>query len=119
MPHFGLLGPSWLRHSTMRNFWDTDQRELRPIMERLDVPTLVLHGRNDAGRVRGPKSRAIIPDARLVITDDNHFLPILSPGETADRLAWFLARHDTPAGRRWPGRPTWPRPRAAGGGAVH
>lgn len=98
VPHFGLLGPSWLRHSTMRNFWDTDQRELRPIMERLDVPTLVLHGRNDVlAGVRGAEeAAAIIPDARLVITDDNHFLPIMSPGETADRLAWFLARHDTP-----------------------
>ncbi|MEC9372791.1 MAG: alpha/beta fold hydrolase, partial [Planctomycetota bacterium] len=47
VPHFGALGPRELRHAFIRNFWDTDQRPVREIMERIETPTLILHGRRD------------------------------------------------------------------------
>lgn len=34
-------------YSYARNFYDSDQRPLRAVLQRLDVPVLILHGRRD------------------------------------------------------------------------
>lgn len=47
VPHFGLFGPRSSRHAFIRNFWDTDQRPLRGVLESLEAPLLILHGRRD------------------------------------------------------------------------
>jgi pimeloyl-ACP methyl ester carboxylesterase len=98
IPHFGLIGERKLRHAFMRSFLDTDQRPVRGIMERLRVPTMVLHGRDD---VLVPFSGAVehhqlIKTSRLVVLDANHFLPFLQTEETAEHLVDFFARHDLP-----------------------
>lgn len=98
VPHFGIIGERKLRHAFVRSFLDTDQRPVRAIMERLRVPTMVLHGRDDvlvpfAGAV---EHHQLIRTSRLVVMDANHFLPFLQPDETAEHLAAFFARHDVP-----------------------
>lgn len=47
VPHFGLLGNRSFRHGFLRNFWDTDQRPYRAILERFDKPMLIIHGERD------------------------------------------------------------------------
>ncbi len=98
VPHFGLLGPRWLRHSTIRNFWDTDMREFEPIMARLRTPTLILHGRDDflVHSWAAELHHDLIPTSSLVMLDAGHFLPFLQEQETAAQLAWFFDRHDAP-----------------------
>jgi pimeloyl-ACP methyl ester carboxylesterase len=104
LPHFGLLGPRSFWHGWFRNFLDTDQRPLRRILEQTRVPLLVVHGRYDVlAGVRGAEEAAeISPASRLVITGDNHFLPIAQQREMDALLGGFFARHDAP------GRPPLP-----------
>lgn len=97
-PHFGLLGPMGERCAFLRFFDDTDQRDLGPLMERIDTPTMVIHGRHD---FLIPDRAAIdhhrrMPTARLVMLDAMHFIPFLHPGLAAQYLNPFFARHDTP-----------------------
>jgi len=98
IPHFGLLGPRWLRHSTMRNFWDTDMRLLEPIMRSIETPTLVLHGREDflVHAWAAELHHQLIPGSSLVMLDAGHFLPFLQEGEVAWHLDRFFDRHDEP-----------------------
>lgn len=98
VPHFGLIGERKLRHAFVRSFLDTDQRPVRGIMERLRVPTMVLHGRDDvlvpfAGAV---EHHRLIKTSRLVVMDANHFMPFLQTEETTEHLTEFFSRHDRP-----------------------
>ncbi len=98
VPHFGAL--DWTRavQASMRGFWDSDQRPLRAIMERLTVPTMILHGRHDfLVRARTAEHHhTVIGSSRLVMLDASHFLPFLQAEETSRHLGVFLARHDQP-----------------------
>ncbi|MFI4860657.1 MAG: alpha/beta fold hydrolase [Phycisphaerales bacterium JB063] len=47
VPHFGALGDRSFRNGFLRNFWDTDQRPNRAILERFDKPMLIVHGESD------------------------------------------------------------------------
>ncbi|MGP1309855.1 MAG: alpha/beta fold hydrolase, partial [Phycisphaerales bacterium] len=109
IPHFGLLGPLSSRHAFIRNFWDTDFRPMRAVLERLETPTLILHGREDflTPAWGAEFHRSLVPHSRLVMTEHGHFLPMGEPfGQaeiTADYLAPFLARHDAPGAAPIPG----------------
>ncbi len=98
VPHFGLLGPRSFRHAFIRNFWDTDQRPIREIMESLETPTLILHGRHDplVSDWAAERHHELIPTSRLVMTPDSHFLPIMQPEQTAGFILDFVQRHDEP-----------------------
>ncbi len=98
VPHFGLLGSRSARHSFIRNFWDTDQRPLRSIMERVRVPTMILHGRDDmlVPAWSAELCHQLIPTSRLVMLDANHFLPLAQTEQSADFLTEHFARHDKP-----------------------
>ncbi|MEZ6234056.1 MAG: alpha/beta hydrolase, partial [Phycisphaerales bacterium] len=98
VPHFGVLPERWFRHSSMRNFLDTDMRPLRRILTESRVPLLVLHGRYDVlAGVRGAEEAAALSArSRLVVNGANHFLPIAQAQEMEGRLARLFARHDSP-----------------------
>ncbi len=103
VPHFGLLGERSFRHAFIRNFWDTDQRPLRGVMEGLETPTLILQGREDflLSAWTAEESHRVIEPSRLVMYDAGHFLPTGSeidgrPGYevVAEEIAAFAGRHD-------------------------
>lgn len=103
VPHFGLLGPRQTRHALSRNFLDSDQRPLEDIMRALDLPVLVMHGRDDflIADWAAEKHHDIIPTSTLVMLDASHFLPFFQPEETAEYLTWFyeaIARGPPPCG---------------------
>lgn len=79
VPHFGALDGSFLSYEYARNFYDTDQRRLRPILESYAGPMLVLHGEADfLVPIAAAREHArIVPQARLVEfpAPDGHFLP--------------------------------------------
>lgn len=79
LPHFGALDDSFLSYEYARNFQDTDQRRLRPILESYPGPMLILHGEDDfLVPVAAAREHArIVPQARLVVfpSPDGHFLP--------------------------------------------
>ncbi len=103
VPRFGALD-GFLRagRAFALNFWHSDQRPLRALMQRLPTPTLILHGREDflAPWWAAEISHQLIAPSRLVLFDAGHFLPIAPPFGQADAVAGelegFLARHDEP-----------------------
>lgn len=98
VPHFGVLGPPHERRAFLWNFTDTDQRELTAIMPTITTPTLILHGRDDflTPDWAAEKHYELISTSSLVMTEHDHFMPFLEPEETAEHIAEFVARYDTP-----------------------
>jgi pimeloyl-ACP methyl ester carboxylesterase/membrane protein DedA with SNARE-associated domain len=105
LPHFNVIGDRAVRHAFIRDFWDTDQRPLRGLMQRLQTPTLVLHGRDDpliAAWV-AEEHHELIEPSRLVMLDASHFFPLGNSmddeaafTDAADVIAGFALRHDQP-----------------------
>jgi pimeloyl-ACP methyl ester carboxylesterase/membrane protein DedA with SNARE-associated domain len=104
VPDFGLFGPRRFWYSFLRNFWDTDQRTLTPIMESLKTPTLILHGRHDflVPAWGAELHHELIGPSSLVMFDASHFLAFLvtdkqnQPQMVVDHLLPFLDRHNPP-----------------------
>ncbi len=78
LPHFGLLGPRHFRHAFIRNFMDSDQRGLDPLMRRLETPTLIIHGRRDflVPDWCAERTHELVRASRLVMLDSSHFFPM-------------------------------------------
>jgi len=98
VPHFGMFGSFRSRTDWLKNFDDSDQREMTAILPTLRTPTLVLHGRDDflVPAWGAEQHHRLIPTSSLVMLDASHFLPVLQPEETASYINPLLARHDTP-----------------------
>jgi pimeloyl-ACP methyl ester carboxylesterase/membrane protein DedA with SNARE-associated domain len=111
VPHFGLLGDRAFRHSFLRNFWDTDQRPNRAILERYDKPMLIIHGEADPPLLTPVRvayeHHAIVEQSELVVYahDDfesafhNHAMPFTENGNerVLAVLLPFLDKHNDPA----------------------
>lgn len=87
-PDFGLFQRDG-RRAFIRSFWDSDQRDLRPVMEDLQTPVLILHGRDDflTSYQTALESHAILPRSSLVSFNASHFLPFSHGGEVAGLIA--------------------------------
>ncbi|MEL7059060.1 MAG: alpha/beta fold hydrolase [Acidobacteriota bacterium] len=93
-PHFGLLDRFPLDPSYARNFFDTDQRPLRELLERYAGPMLVIHGEHD---VLVPYRAAqehyrLVPQSEMVSFDANHFMPFTRPGDLVEPIVDFVDR---------------------------
>lgn len=97
VPHFGRYNTGKVR-AFLRNFLDSDQRPLRRVMESLEIPVLILHGRRDplVADWAAERHHGIIPTSRLVMTPHSHFLPMMQAEESAGWIGPFMARHDAP-----------------------
>jgi pimeloyl-ACP methyl ester carboxylesterase len=100
VPHFGALGPHWMRNSFIRNFWDTDQRPLHLVMQNLRIPTLIIHGRRDflVPAWGAEYHHELIRPSRLVMLDASHFIPFIEPQvhQLGAHVIPFLDRHNRP-----------------------
>ena len=95
-PHFGTLD---VPYSFARNFYDSDQRPLRALLQRLDPPALILHGRRDP---QVPVEAAIeharlVPQSDLWIFEGDHFMLFEEAPVFAPALVEFLDRVDRAA----------------------
>lgn len=84
LPHFGLLGPRKDRFSFIMSFIELDQRPLRGLMEKLQVPVLILQGIHDplVPVSTAIEHRKILPNSRLILNPRSHFLPFSESGAT-------------------------------------
>lgn len=115
IPHFGLLGPRAARNAFIRNFYDSDQRPYREIVKRINVPFLILNGKNDplVPVWLAREHHRLVPSSELVVFDASHFM-LFGPDTTkrlADEIVPFLNRVDAaaiaehaPASPKFPGR---------------
>lgn len=78
IPHFGLLGERSKRWTLLRPFMDTDLRPMKAIMQRLEIPTLILHGRHDflVPAWAAEEHHEFMPASTLVMLDGDHFIPM-------------------------------------------
>ncbi|MEM8993897.1 MAG: alpha/beta fold hydrolase [Acidobacteriota bacterium] len=92
VPHFGVLDRSHVHLSYARNFYDTDQRPLRGLLEQWRGPMLILHGEGDVlvPYAAALEHRRIVPQSELVTYDANHFMPFTRPGALVDPIVDFV-----------------------------
>ncbi len=93
-PHFGWFDGSMLDLAYARNFYDTDQRPLRKLLESFEKPMLIVHGRGD---VLVPFAAALehhrlVPQSELESLDANHFVVFRDPRRLVGPLAGFFDR---------------------------
>ncbi|MFK7885331.1 MAG: alpha/beta fold hydrolase [Gammaproteobacteria bacterium] len=76
IPHFGLLDRGMINTRYARNFYDTDQRPLRAILEGFEPPVLILHGDQDGlvPYAAAVEHQRIVPHAQLLTFDGGHGL---------------------------------------------
>jgi len=104
VPHFGLLGHVYSRHAFIRNFFDTDQRPLRGMLEELngtDIPLLLLHGRDDilVPAWAAEEHHDIVKNSALIMFEASHFMLFEddSAAQLAAHLKPFLEQVESPA----------------------
>ncbi len=112
VPHMGAFDRFPLGVAYARSFVDTDQRPLRPILERLEAPVLIVHGARDplVPAAAAREHHRIVPQSELRMLDDaSHFLLWTRTGWLARQLDAFVRdveagdaprRADAPAERR-------------------
>ncbi len=81
-PHMGLMDQAILNTSYARNFYDTDQRPLRDILNSYEGPMLIMHGKED---MQVPLDAAlehqrIVPQSSLAQFEGGHGL-VFDPSE--------------------------------------
>lgn len=94
-PHFGLLENEFFDGSFARNFYDSDQRPLRAVLQKYKGPMLIIHGRKDplVPLAAAMEHRRLVPQSELLLFDSDHFMTFLQPELFASQLAAFLSRH--------------------------
>lgn len=92
-PHFGLFDHTMLGRSYARNFYDTDQRPLRGVLERYSGPMLIIHGRSDplVPVEAAVEHHRLVPQSELELLDDNHFM-VFTKGRVPARAALAFFR---------------------------
>ena len=80
-PHMGFMDGAIISTGYARNFYDTDQRPLRSILQAYAGPMLIMHGDSDA---QVPVAAAIeherlVPQSSLVLFEGGHGL-VFNPG---------------------------------------
>ena len=99
LPHFGWKKGLAEAYAYARNFYDSDQRPLRGILEKLSMPLLVLHGERDflVPPAAALEHHRIVPHSELTMLDGDHFMVFTRPEEMAERISRWVA--DVEGGR--------------------
>lgn len=94
VPHFGWLDRGLLNTRYARNFYDTDQRPLRRVLEEWSQPTLIVHGVQDRlVSVEAAKAHhRILPQSQTsFFEDEGHLLIVTHPDEFSERVISFVS----------------------------
>lgn len=89
LPHFGAFDNGFFGIEYARNFYDSDQRPLRGILEAYDGPLFIYHGERDplAPVDVALEGARIAPQAELVISPQSHF-DIFAPDDNRVAAAY-------------------------------
>ncbi|MFK7847512.1 MAG: alpha/beta fold hydrolase, partial [Rhodothermales bacterium] len=95
-PHMGYLDDALLNTSYARNFYDTDQRPLREILEQYEGPMLILHGKEDmqVPLEAAQEHERIVPQSTLVAFEGGHGLVFQPSTAFVDTLTSFIHTAD-------------------------
>lgn len=99
-PHFGLFDGWMLSRTYARNFSDTDQRRLRPILERFTAPMLVVHAEDDVliPLAAARETARLVPQSELVtLPSGNHMMVFAGSAELVAPIEHFLGRVESGA----------------------
>ena len=93
-PHFGWLDDAMLSVAYARNFFDTDQRPLRGILEHYNAPMLILQGENDVlvNPAQAREHARIVPQSELQMDQGDHFAAFQHPDRVASAVGDFVDR---------------------------
>lgn len=93
VPTFNLLDNDPVI-SFSRNFYDSDQRPLREILNRYDKPMLIIHGKQDplVPFEAAFEHHRIVPQSEIFLNDESHFMVFQKPEIPANAMKEFLAR---------------------------
>jgi len=96
VPHMGWLDDSFFGIPYARNFYDTDQRRLRGILERFEPPMLIVHGEEDflVPAQAAVEHHRLVPQSELQMLPASHFMVFLDGADMANRIADFVADAD-------------------------
>ena len=91
-PHMGLMDRFLLNTSYARNFYDTDQRPLRKILNQFEPPMLIMHGETDMQvPVDAAREHArIVPQSELALFDGGHGLVFNPKNALVESLVHFV-----------------------------
>ncbi|MGH1364699.1 MAG: alpha/beta fold hydrolase [Calditrichia bacterium] len=93
-PHFGFMKRFPLNIYYARNFYDTDQRPLRALLKKLEIPLLIQHGNKDA-LVPYPAAlehHRIVPQSELITYKGGHGILSGKGPQMAQDLSEFIYR---------------------------
>jgi len=92
VPQFGLLDGSDINLAYAHSFFDTDQRPLRDILKSLQIPTLILHSRDDKLVIpeTAEEHYRIVPQSRLIWFPEDFELLESDPSQTAQPIRDFI-----------------------------
>jgi pimeloyl-ACP methyl ester carboxylesterase len=103
IPHFGLLGDADDRTAWLMTRWQSDQRPLKGIMQRLgskptSIPTLIIQGRNDLTITwrSGEAHHEIIASSELDFVPYDWSMLRKQPHLMSARVERFITQHDKP-----------------------
>ncbi len=94
-PHFGLLDHTALNVAYARNFFDTDQRPFRSILQHFGPPVLIIHSRDDflVPFAAAREHHRLLPQSEwFVFPSGNHFILWTHTREVAEAIDAFLTR---------------------------
>ena len=93
-PHFGWLDDAMLSVPYARNFYDTDQRPFRGILEGYAGPMLILQGEHDplVNPAVAREHARIVPQAELRMDQHDHFTVFVRPELVARPIGEFVDR---------------------------
>lgn len=95
LPHFGRFDHQPMNLGYGRNFYDTDQRPLRGLLETLEVPLWIVHGERDflVPIAAAREHHRIVPHSEFTsLPERSHFLPWLWTEPLAQGLTQFVGR---------------------------
>ncbi len=93
-PHFGALDHFPLNLPYARNFYDSDQRPLRRILQQFRAPMLILHGEADGlvPLAAAKEHYRIVPQSEILLYPDGHLLIMNRSGELGEEIGRFIER---------------------------
>jgi pimeloyl-ACP methyl ester carboxylesterase/membrane protein DedA with SNARE-associated domain len=91
-PHFGLLDCTAINTNYARNFFDSDQRPLRDMLQRIDQPVLIWHADQDqlVPAAAAKEHHRLLPQSRLQIESGGHLLLFQRSAEVALQIDAFI-----------------------------
>ncbi|GAB5520646.1 MAG: hypothetical protein RhofKO_28970 [Rhodothermales bacterium] len=92
VPHFGYMDDAILNVSYARNFYDTDQRPLRAILERYAGPMQILHSRSDnlVPFEAAVEHYRLVPQSTLIEMVDGHSIPFTEAEAATQHIVAFI-----------------------------